>query len=340
MQLFKTGPNTALLQLLIWGAVSLLTFFSLLPMEGAGKSLIYTVVNTIFYAFIIYANILFLYPRLYQKDKHWQYVLFAILLIIAAGVLRGFSIVTIYNFFFPEKPKSFTFITIINYITGGVLVYVLSLVFRIAIEYFKLKQQTEEIIFQKSQAELNLLKSQVQPHFLFNTLNNIYYEAYKEAPRTAQLIERLSDIMRYFVDETNREDVAITTEVLFLENYISLEKIRIRHGVHINFIKEFDQDIRIPPMLLMTFIENIFKHGIDKSSDQNQIDISLKQQNGHLYFTTKNKMYDDMNPQKRSTGFGIANLKKRLSILYGTNFELKVDTINEHFITFLKIPLI
>lgn len=339
MQLFKTGPNTALLQLIIWGAVSLLTFFSLLPMEGAGKSMIYTIVNTIFYALIIYINILFLYPAFYQKNKHGQYILFAVLLVVAAGVLRGYTIVTVYNFFFPEKPKLITFISIVNYITGGVLVYVLSLVFRIAIEYFKLKQQTEEIIVQKSQAELNLLKSQVQPHFLFNTLNNIYYEAYKEAPRTALLIERLSDIMRYFVDETNKEDVAITTEVLFLENYISLEKIRIRHGVQINFKKEFDRDIRIPPMLLMTFVENIFKHGIDKSSDQNQIDISLKQEDGYLNFTTKNRVYE-VDTKKRSTGFGIANLKKRLTILYGTNFELWINTDQECFITFLKIPLL
>ena len=80
----------------------------------------------------------------------------------------------------------------------GALTYTLSFIFRIAIAYFDLKQQSEKILAQKSQAELNLLKSQVQPHFLFNTLNNIYYEAYREAPRTAALIERLSDIMRYF----------------------------------------------------------------------------------------------------------------------------------------------
>ena len=139
---------------------------------------------------------------------------------------------------------------------------------------------------QKSQAELNLLKSQVQPHFLFNTLNNIYYEAYREAPRTAKLIERLSDIMRYFVDESPKDEVSLGTEIQFLENYIALEKIRIRGEIELDFIKDCNSDLRIPPMLLMTFVENIFKHGIDKSSSQNKIELSLVQQDGYLLFQT------------------------------------------------------
>src|ERR1700759_4059798 len=172
---------------------------------------------------------------------------------------------TMYNTFFAKVPEVWTFGMTINFIVAGLLTYLLSFVFRIAIAYFTLKQQSEKILVQKSQAELNLLKSQVQPHFLFNTLNNIYYEAYREAPKTAKLIERLSDIMRYFVDESPKDEVSLATEIQFLENYIALEKIRIRHGIDLNFIQDCNKDQRIPPMLLMTFVENIFKHGIDKS---------------------------------------------------------------------------
>lgn len=339
MQLFKSKPNTRLLQILIWIAVLLLTYFSILPMEGAMKSLIYTIINTIYYAVIIYVNILLLYPIFYQNGKRIMYVILVVIFLIVVGSLRGYIIVTAYNFFLPGKPGTITTITLINYITSGILVYILSLVYRIAIEYFKLKQQTEEIMIQKSQTELNLLKSQVQPHFLFNTLNNIYYEAYREAPRTAGLIERLSDIMRYFVDETNKDIVAITTEVLFIENYISLEKIRIRHGVNVQFNKQYNSDICIPPMLLMTFVENIFKHGIDKSSHENQIDISLSQHDGYLYFETSNIIHK-IDAKKRTSGFGIENLRKRLTILYGTNYELEIKTINKKFVAYLKIPII
>ncbi|MDP9048199.1 MAG: sensor histidine kinase, partial [Bacteroidota bacterium] len=223
-------------------------------------------------------------------------------------------------------------------IIPGVLIYMLSFIFRIAMAYFKLKQQAEEILIQKSQAELNLLKSQVQPHFLFNTLNNIYYEAYREAPRTAKLIERLSDIMRYFVDESPKDEVSLATEILFLENYIALEKIRIRYGIELIFTRECNPETRIPPMLFMTFVENIFKHGIDKSRNENKVEISLMQQDDHLLFQTINRVHD-RSAAADGNGFGIANLRRRLTFLYGTNFELDIDNNSDIFKALLKVPL-
>ena len=338
MRLLKNRPSITQLQLLIWISVFLLLFFSYLPMDGATQSAIYASATTAFYAIIIYGNILLLYPLFYQKAKYVWYVVLVIIFVAAIGILRGYTTLFLYNTFFAKTPEQISLKTIINYISGGVLIYMLSLIFRIALEYFKLKQQTEEIMVQKSQAELNLLKSQVQPHFLFNTLNNIYYEAYREAPRTAALIERLSDIMRYFVDESPKDDVTIGTEVQFIENYIALEKIRIRHEVVVFFEKNFNSDLRIPPMLLMTFVENIFKHGIDKSSEQNLIGISLVQQDGYLFFKTNNVIHTEAG-SKRTAGFGIANLTKRLTMLYGADFDLKIDKSNNTFSAFLKIPV-
>jgi sensor histidine kinase YesM len=155
---------------------------------------------------------------------------------------------------------------------------------------------------------------------------------------SAGLIERLSDIMRYFVDESPKDEVPVATEVAFIENYMELEKIRIRHGATIDFEKAYNPELRIPPMLLMTFVENIFKHGIDKSRKQNQISISLIQQDGYLLFKTINRKVDPtvINP---SGGFGIANLIKRLRMLYGSEFELNIDSQGESYIAFLKIPI-
>jgi sensor histidine kinase YesM len=338
MQVLKTRPTIAQLQLLVWVSVVCILFFSLLPMDGVFQSAVYTVLNTCFYAIIIYGNILFLFPRFYQRGRYVWYVLLVIAFLLIICLLRGYVTLSLYNHLFAKKPEEFTLKAMFSFMSGGVLIFVMSLIFRIALAYFKLKQQTEEIMVQKSQAELNLLKSQVQPHFLFNTLNNIYYEAYKEAPNTAALIERLSDIMRYFVDESPKDDVAIGTEVQFIENYIELEKIRVRHGVEVNFEKAFNTDLRIPPMLLMTFVENIFKHGIDKSSTENRVQISLVQQDGYLVFKTINTIYDAP-ISNQPNGFGIANLKKRLSILYGENFELDVNPTNNTFTALLKIPV-
>jgi LytS/YehU family sensor histidine kinase len=253
-------------------------------------------------------------------------------------MLKGYAGFIVYKYILLIKTAPVDLLDLLVYVPGGILIYVLSLVFRIFIAYFTLKQQTEEILLQKSQAELNLLKSQVQPHFLFNALNSIYYRVYKVDPPSAGLIERLADIMRYFVDESPKDEVPVSTEVAFIENYIALERIRIRHGASVNFEKTYNPDLRIPPMLLMTFVENIFKHGIDKSLKQNQVTISLVQQNDHLLFKTSNRKADPADSDQPG-GFGIINLTKRLRMLYGDKFDLTIDSEGELFIAFLKIPL-
>ena len=253
-------------------------------------------------------------------------------------MLKGYAGFILLQYFRLTKPTPVDLLELLAYVPGLVLIYVLSLVFRIAIAYFTLKQQTEEILVQKSQAELNLLKSQVQPHFLFNALNSIYYRVYKVDQPSAGLIERLADIMRYFVDESPKEVVPVSTEVAFIENYIALERIRIRHGANIDFEKAYNPELRVPPMLLMTFVENIFKHGIDKSREQNPVTISLVQQNDFLLFKTSNHKVDP-EPGDQPSGFGIINLIKRLKMLYGDKFELTIDDQGELFTAFLKIPL-
>jgi LytS/YehU family sensor histidine kinase len=338
MKFIRWQASIAQLKWLVWVAVFFIIFFSILPDGGFYHACGYTLINVSFYAIVIYGNISFLYPYLYQKGRKAAYIVCVIILLVTTGLSRGYLIIALSNHYYPAMQEHMDTETIINFIVAGILTYMLSFIFRIAMAYFELKQQSEKMLVQKSQAELNLLKSQVQPHFLFNTLNNIYYEAYREAPRTAKLIERLSDIMRYFVDESPKDEVSLSTEIQFLENYIVLEKIRIRHGIELNFIQDCKPDVRIPPMLLMTFVENIFKHGIDKSSSENKIELSLIQQDNYLLFQTKNRIYEKPGTAGPG-GFGIKNLRKRLCFLYGEKFELNIDTSDNFFTAFLKVPL-
>ncbi len=338
MKFRKWQANITQLQWLIWVAVLFIVFFTYLPEDGVYQAATFAIINVAFYIILIYGNIQFLFPRFYEKGRRLEYVIYVIIFLVGGGMVRGYLVMYMDIHFFSEKPTPMTISMFVYFIVAGFLTFLLSFIFRIAIAYFALKQQSEKILAQKSQAELNLLKSQVQPHFLFNTLNNIYYEAYLEAPRTAKLIERLSDIMRYFVDESPKEEVSLATEIHFLENYIALEKIRMRHEIELNFTKDCNADTRIPPMLLMTFVENIFKHGIDKSSSENKIDISLTLRDGYLLFETKNQIHDKPGANEIS-GFGIENLRKRLQLLYGTNFELTITNTGSSFNAFLKVPL-
>ncbi|HEY4107607.1 sensor histidine kinase [Puia sp.] len=332
----KASPRQ--LEIMVWGFVFLVTVLSYLPMDGPAQALIWSFMSITFSAAIIYGNIRLLFPRLYEKGHIVLYILASIGLLLAVGVTRTFLSATIYNRYFAEKPEVLDIWRYLYTSIAGIAIFVLSFVFRIALAYFRLKRQAEQMLEQKSQAELNLLKSQVQPHFLFNTLNNIYYEAYRESPRTALLIGRLSDIMRYFVDESPREKVSLATEIKFLENYIALEEIRIRHGVTVNFSKQYDGDPLLPPMLLMTFVENLFKHGIDRSAAGNTICLSLIQEDGHLLFTTENALPGNA-PAPTKPGFGLQNLEKRLTMLYGDRFVLSRTRTATHFKAFLKIPL-
>jgi len=339
MNFLKDKPAIVRLQWLIWVAVFLIIFFSILPEEGLAHAIIFSTTSVAFYTLVIYGNILLLFPKLWERGHKVTYVICVVVLLVGGGLGRGYLLIYLFNHFVTAPPEKMDTGMALNFIIAGVLNYMLSFVFRIALAYFGLKQQAEEILLQKSQAELNLLKSQVQPHFLFNTLNNIYYEAYREAPRTAGLIERLSDIMRYFVDESPKDEVSMQTEVSFIENYIALEKIRIRHKTDISFVKEYNAESRIPPMLLMTFVENIFKHGIDKSSKENKIEISLIQQEGFLLFQTCNRVHP-VASKEECHGFGIENLRKRLTMLYGTKFELNIEKNGGHtFTAFLKVPI-
>jgi sensor histidine kinase YesM len=338
MEIFNGKASPVQLQYVIWGIMFVVTFFSMLPMDGPAQSVIYAGLNIISYAIIVYGNLYFLIRVFYERGRIVQYVIASILFLVLTGIARASLLLFIYNRFFAEKPVPLSMKAIAYSIFAGLVVYVLSFIFRLALRYFTLKQQADEIIAQKSEAELNLLKSQVQPHFLFNTLNNIYYEAYRESPRTALFIERLSEIMRYFVDESPREEVALGTEIQFLENYIALERIRIRHEVAITFTRQCDPVTCIPPMLLMTFVENIFKHGIDKSITGNEVSISLIQSDKHLVFQTKNLLHAHQT-DTATHGFGIKNLQKRLSLLFGNNFELRTWPAGKYYHAFLKIPI-
>lgn len=338
MKLFSGKLNIVQLQWLVWVFFFIIIMLSLMQNDGFSQALTYALLNSSFYAVIIYGNILWLFPRLYQKGKVTLYVLAVMAFLGGIGVVRGYITMSIYNALFAQKPEEMSMKAMSNFVVSSLVIFLLSFIFRIAIAYFALKRQSDEIIAQKTQAELNLLKSQVQPHFLFNTLNNIYYEAYLEAPRTAGLIEQLSNIMRYFVDESPKQVVSIGTEIQFIENYIELEKIRIRYDIRIKFEKHCDASLSIPPMLLMTFVENIFKHGIDKSSIDNRIDISLLQDEGRLIFTTENTI-PEVPPHAASTGFGIANLRKRLELLYKDDFELSTQNNGDIYHARLNIPL-
>ena len=197
--------------------------------------------------------------------------------------------------------------------------------------------QVTQLTLEKKQAELQALKNQLSPHFLFNSLNGFYSDLYDTSPLVAADIMKLSEMLRYVTYESENDMVLLKDEVVFLQNYIDLFKRRFDGKVAINFTYPHDTGKhKIPSLLLIHFLENAFKHGITDDFD-NPVVITLKTQAGKLIFTATNKYrvtrsYDEQ-------GIGNKNISQRLSIMYPENHSLDIEQDAEYYNVSLTLPL-
>ena len=203
------------------------------------------------------------------------------------------------------------------------------------------RQQLQEREKQQIELELNFLKAQVHPHFFFNTLNNLYSLTLHKSDRAPEVVLKLSALMSYMLYESGAAFVPLDKEIANLENYIALERLRFGNRLSLSFETEVPQNrpIRIPPLILLTFVENSFKHGIGQTIGEGRIDISLKADNTQLQFDIDNSV-GEAPAMSAPNGLGLKNVLRRLDLLYGRNYHLdKVETAVNYRIT-LKIPLL
>ncbi|CAM1365134.1 Sensor histidine kinase YpdA [Tenacibaculum litoreum] len=194
----------------------------------------------------------------------------------------------------------------------------------------------QELKKEKSKTELALLKTQINPHFFFNTLNNLYALTVKNSPQAPEVILKLSDMMRYTIYDGEKEKVKISEEIEYLNNYIELHKIRYKKSVEITFNHNIDTTYNVPPLLYIILLENAFKHGIETLAENAFIHINLYEDNNFIYFDIENNF--DANELNNSKGIGLQNLKRRLSLLYNQQHELNISSQKNIYKTQLKIP--
>jgi two-component system LytT family sensor kinase len=205
-------------------------------------------------------------------------------------------------------------------------------------EYFKIKKQQEVIGKKQLESELSLLKSQINPHFLFNVLNSIYSLSLKKSDDTPAIVLRLSDIMRYMLYETKLEKVALDKEISMIENYIAIEKIRISNQQQISLSVSGQEDgYVIAPVLLIPFIENAVKHGIDSMSENAYVNAFIKIENGNLSFHCVNNFKE--RKAGKVGGIGLENVRKRLELIYPGKHKLTITNENSIFTVTLNLTL-
>ncbi|NOS93804.1 MAG: sensor histidine kinase [Cyclobacteriaceae bacterium] len=203
---------------------------------------------------------------------------------------------------------------------------------------YQSRMREMELKKENTEAELKYLKGQINPHFLFNTLNNIYSLARKNSDQTAEAVMKLSKLMRFMLYEASHEDILILQEVKLIEDYIELEKLRYSNRLKIQFETEIDNPSqRIAPLILIHFVENAFKHGVGESRFESTIVIKIKLTHGVLYAHIENTV-EGKRASAEVTKIGLTNIKRQLQLLYPKH-QLEITPTEQFFKVELTIPL-
>jgi len=288
---------------------------------------------TVLIVFIHFFYLIPFSPKQRFWSKKYLYNLFPILLTLSLIVAL------LIKLFWNEGSDVFT---------AFVLTFLYSLFVAVPVSWYIYKNHHDKIFLLSqlgsSQANLNLLRSQINPHFLFNTLNSLYGTALQEnAERTSEGIQKLGDMMRFMLYENTQSKISIAREINYLKNYIDLQKLRIVSSSQIAVEIHIDEpleNLQIAPMLLIPFVENAFKHGIS-FNEPSFIKANLQTLNNRLLFSVNNSVHvkNQNDPESQNGGIGLENVKQRLALLYPEEHELVIRENQKEYFVHLTLTL-
>ena len=299
--------------------------------------------------FLCYLNIYVLMPRFIFKKKYSLFILFLLSSIFMMVVVKfNLTYYLLNSNVWPEGPEIVNTLTA-NYVMDMMIgeLYVITFVTAIKITSDWIKENKRSSDLEKAQLETQLLflRSQVSHHFFFNTLNNIYSLSLEGSKRTPKVILKLSELMRYLIYDTKNKRQDLKNEIICIQNYLELEKIRYSDNLEINMniIGQIEGKV-IAPILLLSFVENAYKHGANKSIDKIKIDIDFNVKGDFLNFKIVNQIpVRPKNKQKfkrNQGGIGLSNVKKRLKLGYKKDdYKMSINSSNNLFTVKLKIKV-
>ncbi|MGI8581130.1 MAG: sensor histidine kinase [Chitinophagaceae bacterium] len=294
---------------------------------------------------ITYSVVYYLVPKLFMKRK---YVLFGISVLILFIIVFGFNVayMTITKPFThavgitKEQPYIFLRGTIIRLFGNAPLICGLLLSLKTLKTWHQKQLENEILTREKANAELQLLKAQIHPHFLFNTLNNIYSFTLTKSPLAAELVQKLSDMLGYMITDCESIMVPLEKEIQLLKDYIGLEKIRYGNRLDIRMhINGECKSKMIAPLLMIPFVENCFKHGASIMRGKQWMQLSIHVNNYVLYFNLTNRKPLQPVNTKSKNGIGLLNVKKRLALLYPDKHQLIINPSDGVYNVQLQIEL-
>lgn len=278
-----------------------------------------------------------LLPHLFYKKKYLKFFLSVSLVIACIILIEEFVLEKIY---YPDT-RGTRFPGVIFSLLDVMPVITILTGFKFAWDAAKKQLEVEELQSSVKESELQFLKSQVNPHFLFNNLNNLYSYAIEQSPKTPSIILELSSVLRYMLYDCKEKYVALSKEIEHLKNFTQLNEMQVEERGKVTFNTEnIRSDYRIAPLILTVFVENAFKHSTASQSKDIFIDINIKvTPTGMLEFECKNSFQPLGNTDNLSKGIGLQNVKKRLQILYPNAHELTINDKNGLYTVLLKMQL-
>jgi sensor histidine kinase YesM len=330
----------------LWVGIAWLSLWLFSSLVSYPETFFKRALNEIWKAgYVMALNIILLEYTIPFIKLTWQRILIGLLLIFAHLMMYSFGLYAwiyggtqlhIYTAFktYPSIAKECEHL--MSYSVGSVFFFG---IIRHIYNYTKLKQAAQRLRIEKQEAELNYLKSQTNPHFLFNTLNNIYSLSRDKSDLAPESILRLSKILRFMLYETGGDYISIEQEIKIISDYIALEKLRYDDTLSVNFNYDIeDMKQAIPPLLLIPLIENAFKHGVSETRMKPFVDIHLSLNKRKLELVVKNSIEPSSEKGNVKESIGLSNLRRQLELLY-SDYNLHLKHGESEFDAILKINL-
>jgi len=337
----KKSIQFALLHILALLVILFLPFVIIYEYRGSGisseemKFLYLHTITTIFWIMLFYFNTTYMIPKFLYERSYGIFIFVQLSLFVV--------IIVFHKLFFELIITTKTFELVIS-LKYNFIPFLFTVLGSIAIKTVSDKIREDKLADERQseglKSELSFLRSQINPHFIFNILNNIVALSRLKSKELEPTIMKLSSLMQYMLYESNESQVLLSHEADYLTSYIDLQKQRFGNRLTTNFDVDIQEDWHtIEPMLLIPFVENAFKHGMGMVPDP-VIDISLKVADNELLFMVKNKYLEVDEAKDAVSGIGLSNVKRRLELLYGSKHELKITKQQDWFIVSLRLNLL
>ncbi len=330
---------TLLVHILVWAVIFTLPFLMFLRNSSIPlhEHLAHQSVNVISLMLIFYLNFFWLIEKYMFNKKSAQYIAYNIIVVLLLGISvyiwkenHSFSVVKPERLL-PPPPKIPMFI--FRDILSLVIAIGMSIAFKMTDKWYKTEAERQEAEQKRIAAELTNLRQQLNPHFLFNTLNNIYALVAISPEKAQEAILELSHLLRYVLYDNNEERVSLKNEVNFIENYVKLMRLRLAPEIDLELtINVKSMEMKLPPLLFITLVENAFKHGISHTK-KSFIDIEITENDKkQLVCSVQNSYFPKDETDRSGSGIGLENLRRRLNILYPNKHILNCEQVGDSFI--------